>query len=123
MRLKDKRRIDRMDDMKAGVTYALKKMMEMAEEGYEPRPISMQLIIPRMGKQMRAHKRELSAHEKAKHKLMMMMMMMMMMRKAQAKAKAKAKASPDNSADIEDTREEPLPFLRFRGIVRIYKEL
>ena len=44
MRQKNKRRIERMDEMRNGVKDSVKKMREMAEEGYEPRQIGMKLI-------------------------------------------------------------------------------
>ena len=48
-RLKNKRRIERMDERKAGVKDTVKKMREMAEEGFEARQIGLKLIVPRMG--------------------------------------------------------------------------
>ena len=66
-RQKNKRRIERMDEMMNGVKDSLKKMRDMAEEGYEPRQIGMKLITPRAGRKMSAKKRKLSASEKAKH--------------------------------------------------------
>ena len=44
MRQKDKRRIERMAEMRIGVNDSLKKMREMAAAGDEPRHLCMELI-------------------------------------------------------------------------------
>ena len=98
-RKKNKRRVERISEMRDGVKGSVIKMREMAEEGYEPRHIGMKLIIPRAGRKMSAKKRKLSASEEANHNLLQAMMRT---KAAQAKAKAKAKASPENSVEPED---------------------
>jgi len=40
--------VQRMDERKAGVKDALKKMRAMTQEGYEARQIGLKLIVPRM---------------------------------------------------------------------------
>ena len=104
-------RIERMDELRNGVNDSLKKMREMAEEGYEPRQIGMKLIIPRAGRKMSAKKRKLSASEKANHNVLKAMMRN---KAAQAKAKAKAKASPENSAEIEAPWKDQYEYKNFR---------
>ena len=53
-RLKNKRRLERMSESKAGVTDSLKKFRQMTDEGYTARQISLKLIIPRTGRNVRA---------------------------------------------------------------------
>ena len=87
-RKKNKRRIERISEMRDGVNGSVINMREMAAEGYDPRQIGLRMIIPRVGRKLSAKKRKLSAQEKAKQHLRMTMLRRM---KAQAKAKAKAK--------------------------------
>ena len=75
-------------------------MRHMAEAGYDSRQIAMSLIVPQMGKQVRAHQRKLSAAQKAKHKLRSAFL------RKKAAAKAKAKAKLEEAAEPEECWED-----------------
>ena len=99
-RKNNKRRLERMEERKKGVKDTVEKMRHMAEAGYDSRQIAMSLIVPQMGKKVRAHQRKLSAAQKAKHKLRSAFL------RKKAAAKAKAKAKLEEAAEPEECWED-----------------
>ena len=89
-----------MSEMQAGVKDTVEKMRNMAEAGYDSRQIAMSLIVPQMGKKVRAHQRKLSAAQKAKQKLRSAFL------RKKAAAKAKAKAKLEEAAEPEECWED-----------------
>ena len=96
-RRKNKRMIERLSESMVGLTEMLKKMRDMAKEGYEARQISLKLSLHRTGKKVSAKKSTLSAPEQAKQKLRISFLR----RKAQAK-----KASPEIRVEPENHCED-----------------
>ena len=110
-RLKTKMRIERIGDLKNGVRSGLEKMRAMAAEGYDTRQIGLRLIVPQMGKKVRAQQRKLSVQEKAKDRISKALVRRKATKaeakaKAKAKAKAMAKVSPEDSVELEEAAEE-----------------
>ena len=71
-------------------------MRKMAEEGYDARQIGLEMILPQMGKKVRADKKKLSLQAKAKNKVRTAILK----KKAKAKAKAKGKAKEDAELEV-----------------------
>ena len=111
-RLKNKRRIQRLEEKKKCVTETLEKMRQLQAEGYDARQIAMRLITPHMGKKVSTQRRKLSIQEKAKNRVSQGLVRRKAAKaKAEAKAKAKAKAkamakSPEDSVELEEAAEE-----------------
>ena len=88
-------------------------LRQMAAEGYDARQLGMRLIVPQMGKKVRAQQRKLSVQEKAKQRISKALVRRKATKaKAEAKAKAKAKAkamakvSPEDSVELEEAAED-----------------
>ena len=84
-----------MDEKKKGVKDTVEKMRQMAQKGYDSKQKGRNMIIPQMGKKVRADKNKLSPQAKAKNKVRTAIL------KKKAKAKAKAKGKAKEEAELE----------------------
>ena len=87
-----------MSEMQAGAKDTVEKMRQMAQKGYDSKHIGQTMIIPQMGKKVRAHQNKLSLQDKAKIK------MRTAFQKKTGKPKAEAKGKNEEQAELETPR-------------------